>query len=212
MKKIFIALTAILLFISCENSNRDSIVGLSKQEEKSTEAEEDRKEERFVSTVGDSETTQNQNGQDKAKKTQQDIIAKQDWDKKIIKTANLNLEVKDYNGYNSSLRDKIRQAGGYVAQEQQSQTEYKIENAITIKIPVDQFDNAVTLITVGVELNEKKITSQDVTTEVVDTKSRLEARKQVRLRYLDLLKQAKNMAEILTVQSEINEIQDRKSV
>jgi len=59
------------------------------------------------------------------------------------------------------------------------------------------------------ELNEKKITSEDVTTEVIDTKSRLEAKKQVRLRYLDLLKQAKNMEEILNVQSEINGIQEQ---
>ena len=59
------------------------------------------------------------------------------------------------------------------------------------------------------ELNEKKITSEDVTTEVIDTRSRLEAKKQVRLRYLDLLKQAKNMEEILSVQSEINGIQEQ---
>jgi hypothetical protein len=48
-----------------------------------------------------------------------------------------------------------------------------------------------------------------VTTEVIDTRSRLEAKKQVRLRYLDLLKQAKNMEEILSVQSEINGIQEQ---
>jgi hypothetical protein len=135
---------------------------------------------------------------------------KQDWDKKIIKTANLNLEVKDYNAYNTSLRDKLKQFGGYIAQEEQSQSEYKIENIITIKIPVDQFDDAVNSISSGVkDLNEKKITSEDVTTEVIDTRSRLEAKKQIRLRYLDLLKQAKNMEEILSVQSEINGIQEQ---
>ena len=37
---------------------------------------------------------------------------------------------------------------------------------------------------------------------------RLESKKQVRLRYLDLLKQAKNMEEILNVQSEVNGIQE----
>ena len=45
--------------------------------------------------------------------------------------------------------------------------------------------------------------------EVVDTKSRLEAKIQVRQRYLDLLKQARNMGEILNVQNEINEIQEQ---
>lgn len=58
------------------------------------------------------------------------------------------------------------------------------------------------------KVNEKKISSQDVTAEFVDTKSRLEAKRQVRERYIGLLKQAKNMEEILSVQSEINSIQE----
>ncbi|MEQ1677059.1 MAG: DUF4349 domain-containing protein, partial [Chitinophagaceae bacterium] len=38
--------------------------------------------------------------------------------------------------------------------------------------------------------------------------SRIEAKKQVRQRYMDLMNQAKNMEEILNVQSEINSIQE----
>ncbi|MEP7372856.1 MAG: DUF4349 domain-containing protein [Chitinophagaceae bacterium] len=136
-------------------------------------------------------------------------VIKSDWDKKIIKTASLNLEVKDYNTFYSSLREKVKNLGGYIAQEEQNQSDYKIENSLTVKVPVDQFDNAVVELTGNTEkINTKKITSQDVTTEVVDTKSRMEAKKQVRLRYMDLLKQAKNMEEILNVQSEINGIQE----
>lgn len=140
---------------------------------------------------------------------QQQPAIKPDWDKKIIKTASLNLEVKDYNTFYSSLREKVKAAGGYIAQEEQTQSDYKIENSLTIKVPVDQFDNAIVQLTTTTEkINEKKITSQDVTTEIIDTKSRMEAKKQVRLRYMDLLKQAKNMEEILSVQSEINDIQE----
>lgn len=132
-----------------------------------------------------------------------------DWDKKIIKTADLNFELREYEPFNNSVREKIKQVGGYIAAEEQNQSDYKIENSMTIKVPVDQFDNAIALLSTNIQkINEKKITSQDVTTEVVDTKSRLEAKKQIRLRYLDLLKQAKNMEEILSVQSEINDIQE----
>ena len=76
-------------------------------------------------------------------------------------------------------------------------------------MPVDQFDNAVNDLVKDVkEVNERQVNSQDVTSEYVDSKSRLEAKKQVRLRYLELLRQAKNMSEILEVQKEINEIQE----
>ena len=136
-------------------------------------------------------------------------VARTDWDKKIIKSASLKLEVKDHKAFAISLREKVKEFGGYIAQEEQFQSDYKMENSLVIKVPVDQFDNAVVQISSHSEkVNEKKITSQDVTTEYVDTRSRMEAKKQVRLRYMDLLKQAKNMEEILNVQSEINGIQE----
>lgn len=146
--------------------------------------------------------------QQKQQPPPKDII-KTDWDKKIIKTAGINLEVTDYNTFYVSLREKVKNLGGYIAQEEQSQSDYKIENNMTIKVPVSQFDEAVVQFTANsVKINERKITSQDVTTEIVDTKSRMEAKKQVRQRYMELLNQAKNMNDILSVQSEINGVQE----
>jgi len=131
------------------------------------------------------------------------------WDKKIIKTASLNAEVKDYKTFSQKLSEKVKRYSGYISQEEQSQSDYQIQNSVVIKVPVDQFEDAINDLTKDVsKLNDKHISSEDVTTQLVDGKSRLEAKKQVRLRYLDLLKQAKNMEEILTVQKEINDIQE----
>ncbi len=150
--------------------------------------------------------TQKQVPQAEPKGVQQPKI---DWDKKIIKNASVSLEVKNYKSFDGLFHASIKKFGGYIAQEEQNQTDYKIENAITIKVPVDQFDGLVTALTTGEQkLIEKKITSEDVTAQVVDTKSRMEAKKQVRLKYLDLLKGARNMEEILNVQREINGIQE----
>jgi hypothetical protein len=132
-----------------------------------------------------------------------------DWDKIIIKTASLNLEVKEYQSFYTALREKVRTLGGYVAQEEQQQDEYKVENTLIIKVPVNQFDNALSQFALGVlQVNEKKVTSEDVTAQYIDTRSRIEAKRQVRNRYMDLLKQARNMEEILSVQSEINSIHE----
>ncbi len=132
-----------------------------------------------------------------------------DWDKKIIKTADITLELKDYKLYNANLHKSLKGFGAYVADEEQSEGEDRIINSVIIKVPVDLFEDLLnTLPAEGVKLISKKIHSDDVTTEVVDTKSRIEAKKQVRARYIELLKQAKNMADILQVQQEINAIQE----
>lgn len=132
-----------------------------------------------------------------------------DWDKKIIKTANITLELKDYNAYNTGIHGRVRSYGAYIAQEQQSETNGQIMNEITIKVPVDKFEDIMaSLGGEGVKVIQKNITTEDVTGEVVDTKARMEAKKQVRDRYLELLKQAKSMKDILDVQEQINGIQE----
>jgi hypothetical protein len=135
--------------------------------------------------------------------------SKPDWNKKIIKTADLNIETKSYPLFTKKVNETANRFGGYIAEEQQTETEYKIENVVTIKVPVDQFQSAVDYLSIGDgKINEKKITSEDVTSQYVDTKSRLEAKRVARLRYLELLKQSKNMEEILQVQREIDDIQE----
>lgn len=135
--------------------------------------------------------------------------SKPDWNKKIIKTADLNIETKSYPLFTKKVNETANRFGGYISEEQQTETEYKIENVVTIKVPVDQFQSAVDYLSTGDDkINEKKITSEDVTAQYVDTRSRLEAKRVARLRYLELLKQSKNMEEILQVQREIDDIQE----
>ncbi len=132
-----------------------------------------------------------------------------DWDKKIIKTANVTLELKDYAGYNNTLHTKLKGYGAYIAQENQNETDEQIANEVTIKVPVDKFDDLMNSLSGDdIKVLEKNISTEDVTGEVVDTKARLEAKKEVRAKYLELLKQAKNIDEILQVQNEINGIQE----
>lgn len=233
-----VALAAALLFILSCNQNADKepdVSGLARQAEKDKDQKQvsSDKEESGITAFADAtdKTTLDRNNgfvattaetadeggqqkpeQVKDQKKQPPVIAKPanpDWEKKIIKTASVNLEVEDYGKYYASIREKVKSMGGYIAQEEQSQSDYKIENSMVIKVPVDQFDNAVVLLSGNVKkINERKITSQDVTGEVIDTKSRIEAKRQVRQRYMDLLGQARNMQEILNVQSEINGIQE----
>jgi len=203
-----LAIVLLCLFVSCQNSSPEESKDLAKLEDAEYKTYDQ------TSTTTDTIVAPDQappNGNHQVQNPQKQPAPNPDWDRKIIKTATLSLEVKDYNKYYTSLRDVVRRTGGYIATEDQSQSDYKLENILTVKVPVAQFDEAMNLLatTTGDEkIVERKITSQDVTGEVVDTKSRIEAKKQARLRYMELLKQAKNIEEILQVQNEINEIQE----
>ncbi|MEO8413605.1 MAG: DUF4349 domain-containing protein [Ginsengibacter sp.] len=132
-----------------------------------------------------------------------------DWDKKIIKTAELKLEVKDFTSYSNVVHNNSKRYGAYIASEDQRESTEKKEATISIKVPVEQFENLLNVLpSDSGKILEKKITSEDVSAEVVDTKSRLQAKEQMRLKYLEFLKQAKNMEDVLKVQGEINNLQE----
>jgi len=133
-----------------------------------------------------------------------------DWDKKIIKTATVKIEVKDFKSYNDNFHKTLKQYGAYIAQEDQNLINERSEDVVAIKVPVEQFENLMNQLTGSNDkVLEKKITTDDVTREVVDTKSRLEAKKEMRQKYLEFLKGSKNMEEVLKVQNEINNIQEQ---
>ncbi len=138
--------------------------------------------------------------------TQAPII---DWEKKIIKTADVSLEVKNYTTYDRFVHGSTKKFGSYIASEQQRKSDDRMENSISIKVPVDQFEALInSLPGDDAKVIEKRINTEDVTDQLVDTKARIEAKKQVRDRYLVLLQQANKMKDILDVQREINAIQE----
>ncbi|GAB3425765.1 DUF4349 domain-containing protein [Niabella aquatica] len=132
-----------------------------------------------------------------------------DWDKKIIKTANITLEVEKHEAYASFIRDLVKKYGGYISREDNNTTDYKNETNIVIKVPVLQFEELVNgLAAKDTRQLQRSITSEDVTGNIIDIKARLETKKATKAKYLEFLKQAGKMEDVLKVQQEINDIQE----
>jgi hypothetical protein len=139
--------------------------------------------------------------------------ANPDWDRKIIKTADLSIQTKSFPTFTARLHRLVHDNGGYISQEEQSQSNAEITNTVTIKVPVDRFDDLLQQLPADSDrLTDKKVSSQDVGMELVDTRSRLETKRQVRERYRDLLQHAQKMEDILPIQQNIDGIQEEMDV
>ena len=197
--KLLTAATVLFsILISCNRESKTADLMDFKVSEKNKAPEPPQKENTQHIPVGDLQQTATDSG---INPIPAKAVSNPDWDKKIIKTATLRLEVKDFKNYNTSVHNTVRQFGGYIAQEEQNLTDEKSETVISIKVPVEQFETMMNKLPAGdVKVLERKITTEDVTGEVVDTRSRLEAKKSMRVKYLEFLKQSKNMEEVLQVQ------------
>ena len=96
-----------------------------------------------------------------------------DWGRKIIKTATIQ-ECKQYKTYNQQLNVLVKQYGGWPAGEPEGQEPDRINNSLSIKVPVAQFEDVLVAIN-GLDCKtlQKNITAGDVTGQVVDTKGRI---------------------------------------
>ena len=127
---------------------------------------------------------------------------------KVIKTGDIKIEVEDYTTALKKIKATIAKYHGTIMIENESSYSYGIENNLTIRVKSNLFDTLLNRITEGQKVVSKDIAAQDVTEEFVDIQTRLKSKKEVRDRYSELLKQARTINEIVTVEEQLRRIQE----
>lgn len=131
-------------------------------------------------------------------------------ERQIIKRAEYRIQVEDVAASTQRVNAAVDAVNGYVSAQELSNTNYSITNFITIRVPKSQFDSL--LETIGKDAlftNYRRIYSEDITEEYVDIQTRLKTKKDVRDRYIDLLRnKASNVEEVLKAEEAIRVIQE----
>jgi len=125
----------------------------------------------------------------------------------LIKKATLRFEVNKYEEARIKISELIKSANAYVANESESRSDYQISNTMSIRVPQSTFDNLIeTIVSQCKNLDERSINVDDVTEEYVDVDSRLKAKREIEKRYLEILKKALSIKDILEVEQKLGEI------
>ena len=188
MKKLWILLVIGILF-SC---NTDSVNGDQNLKMASYEYDE------AGSDVSNSEET---NGNKRTSTVVQD--------QKIIKTANLRFETKDVAATHENIISLVKLHNGLVQNDNSGKNYNKEYIRMTIRVPSEKFEDVLLGISEGVGyFDQKEITQKDVTEEFVDINARLNAKRKLENRYLELLQQARNVKEMLEIERELSKIRE----
>ena len=130
-------------------------------------------------------------------------------EQKIIKTANLEFETQELDKTHQTILNLTTQYKGLVQSDNSGKSYDKIYRHITLRVPSENFQIVVDGISDRVAYFDRRvITRQDVTEEFVDVQARLKAKKKLESRYLELLKQAKNVKEMLEIERELSQIRE----
>ncbi|MCG8574320.1 MAG: DUF4349 domain-containing protein [Flavobacteriales bacterium] len=119
-------------------------------------------------------------------------------DRKILLSASLAMTVEDPDSTQAKIQQVAKKYDGYISSTTSS--------AATIRVKSKHFDEAINELSSFGRVDEKQLQGQDVTNEYTDYQIRLENALKARERYLELLKDAKNVSETIEVEKELERL------
>lgn len=125
--------------------------------------------------------------------------------RKQIRTANLVIEVNNYNKSRKELENIIRRFNAEISQESELRQSYRIENNLVIRVQPQKLDSLIeTIENIASEIDSKNISVEDVTRQYVDLESRLATKRAAIEQYKALLKNAQTTSDVLEVHDKMN--------
>jgi hypothetical protein len=129
--------------------------------------------------------------------------------RKVIKTANLNLQTLDFDEFQTALEKKIAESGAYLQYADVSGTDYyggrKSAN-YTVRVP----EANLNFFLAGVEgiatVTNKTVGEEDVTLSYVDTETRIKTLQIEQERLLELLEKADDLEYIIRLEQRLSEV------
>lgn len=132
-------------------------------------------------------------------------------ERKIIRNANLILEATSPDEAQQKIAAIAQNKGGFVIDSQSSNSTSDVTTrdtvTMTLRVPADKFQESLDEIRKSSSrVVEETVKGQDVTEEFVDVEARLVAKKALEVQFLEIMKQAKTIADSLEVQKQLAEV------
>ncbi|MGM0472244.1 MAG: DUF4349 domain-containing protein [Bacillota bacterium] len=131
-------------------------------------------------------------------------------EQKIIKEARLRLESKDLSKVYPQIKELVSDYDGYIANSRHWESNNQQQHyRYILKIPQKHFTTILTKLEQLGVVQDKEISSQDVTKEYIDLQARLKNFKAQEERYLELLEEAQAIEDILKIEQELNRVRTK---
>lgn len=124
-------------------------------------------------------------------------------DRKLIYTGNISVQVTDLSATEKSVAGWVEKFGGYITSSSISGRYLNVVARIPQKRFNEAFEEGASLGT----LNNRSVSTQDVTEQFYDLNARLETRKILRERLESYLKNAPKIEDMLSIERELNDVQ-----
>ena len=130
----------------------------------------------------------------------------QSTERMIIKTGSLSMVVDDVNKAIEEVIDYAEEKGGFLVSSNVNKYGLELQGSVTVRVPAEILDATVDTIKEMGDLESEYISGRDVTEEYTDLDSRLKNLKATEGQFLEIMKKAKEIEDVLAVQKELGNV------
>lgn len=128
-------------------------------------------------------------------------------ERKLIKTGNLTFETKNIDSSKRIITAAVEKYNGYISSDDNYTSPDRISGTLVIRIPDDSFDSFIIDATSGVKrFDNRSVNVSDVTEQFIDINARLNTKKELEKRLLELLDNTSSVSEIIEIEKQLGDL------
>lgn len=193
MRKFFYILTIFVLFGSCSKQSKNVLLNsFSNDSVVSTKLAKKEKSMAFAES----------NDLISLENSSNSVDFSENFERKLIKTASISVKVEDLSDCAEKIQSWAKKFEGFI----NYSNVFENGSSFSVKIPAKNFENAIKNVGDFGKVTSQSISSQDVTEQFYDLQTRLDSKKILQEKYLEYLKSATNIKDLLQIESELNKV------
>lgn len=136
--------------------------------------------------------------------TEQSLPPAEIVERKLIRNGSLDFKTEEVKKTKLEIEKICKDLNAYISSESENNYGDRLQYNQSIRVPSAQFDALIARIEpLAKKIENKNINTQDVTEEFIDVEARLKTKKELEVRYREILKQAKTVEDIISIESQI---------
>lgn len=126
---------------------------------------------------------------------------------KLIKEGRVHFRTDDIKVTRETINAAVDEFDAYISSDREQQRSDRVTATLVMRVPAESFDRFLASATLGVgQFDNKEIEVRDVTEEFVDVEARLRTKKELEVRFVNLLDRANTVTEIVEVERQLGNV------
>jgi DNA repair ATPase RecN len=135
------------------------------------------------------------------------LLLSEDISQKLVRTGSINFQSEDIEKDYSKIKSMLGGFNAYLENENQFNDNYRKSYNLQIRVPSEKYDSLLQAIAkIAYRVESKNSNVDDVTERYYDLQSRIQNKKELEIRYREILSKANQVKDILEIERNLNEV------